>query len=379
MKNIAILGSTGSIGTQALELARMYPDRFRIVGLSARSSAELLLKQILEFKPVLASIEDESAYRSIKEQVPPETALICGRDAMLRVAAMEEAEMLLVSVVGIAGLPAVMEGLKHKKHIALANKEALVTGGKLVSDAVKANGDILYPVDSEHSAIFQCLQGQAGNPVEKIILTASGGPFRLWDKDRLSKVTVADALRHPTWSMGKKITIDCATLMNKGLEVMEAAWLFGVGAERLHPTIHPESVVHSAVEFADGAVIAQMGEPDMKLPILYAFDYPNRSYCGAKKLDLASRGSLTFFEPDYDKFPCLGLAFEAMKKGGNIPTALNAANEVAVDWFLHEKIGFCDIPKLIEHTIFHTDLIKDPTIEDIYATDAAVRASLLNA
>lgn len=378
MKNIAIIGSTGSIGTQALELARMYPDRFHIVGLSARSSAELLLKQILEFKPVLASIEDEDAYRSIKDQVPPETALICGHDAMLRVAAMEEAEMLLVSVVGIAGLPAVMAGLKHKKHIALANKEALVTGGKLVSDAVKANNDILYPVDSEHSAVFQCLQGQAGNPVEKIILTASGGPFRLWDKERLAQVTVADALRHPTWSMGKKITIDCATLMNKGLEVMEAAWLFGVGAEKVHPTIHPESVVHSAVEFADGAVIAQMGEPDMKLPILYAFDYPNRSYCGAKKLDLVSRGALMFFEPDYDKFPCLGLAFEAMKMGGNIPTALNAANEVAVDLFLHEKIGFCDIPKLIEHTIFRTDLIKDPTIEDIYATDAAVRASLAN-
>lgn len=379
MKNIAIIGSTGSIGTQALELARMYPDRFHIVGLSAKSSAELLLKQIFEFKPVLASIEDEDAYRSIKDQVPPETALICGRDAMLRVAAMEEAEMLLISVVGIAGLPAVMAGLKHKKHIALANKEALVTGGNLVSDAVKANNDILYPVDSEHSAIFQCLQGQAGNPVEKIILTASGGPFRLWDKERLAQVTVADALRHPTWSMGKKITIDCATLMNKGLEVMEAAWLFGVDAEKVHPTIHPESVVHSAVEFADGAVIAQMGEPDMKLPILYAFDYPHRSYCGAKKLDLVSRGALTFFEPDYEKFPCLGLAFEAMKMGGNIPTALNAANEVAVDRFLHEKIGFCDIPKLIEHTIFRTDFIKDPTIEDIYATDAAVRAALLHA
>ncbi|MBR2861531.1 MAG: 1-deoxy-D-xylulose-5-phosphate reductoisomerase [Clostridia bacterium] len=376
MKNIAILGSTGSIGTQALEIVRMYPDKFNVVGLSAKSNAELLLKQIIEFKPLMASIEDEGAYLSIKDKIPPVTALICGKNAIKEIATMEQAEILLVSVVGIAGLPAVMAGLKAKKRIALANKEALVTGGKLVSDAVKANNDIIYPVDSEHSAIFQCLQGNKDNKINKIILTASGGPFRKMSVEELKNVTVHDALKHPTWNMGKKITIDCSTLMNKGLEVIEASWLFDVPADKICPIIHPESVVHSAVEFEDGAVMAQMGEPDMKLPIMYAFEYPLRFYSGAGRLDLAKRGSLTFFEPDYEKFPCLQLAFEAMKMGGNVPCALNAANEVAVEQFLREKIGFCDIPKLIEHTIFNMEIIKNPGIDDIYETDRLVREAL---
>ncbi len=377
MKNIAILGSTGSIGTQALEIVRMYPQKFNIVGLAAKSNAKLLLKQIIEFKPVLASIEDIDAYNSIKDEVPPQTALICQKDGMIRIAQMEQAEILLVSVVGIAGLPAVVAGLKAKKKIALANKEALVTGGKIVSDLVKANNDIIYPVDSEHSAIFQCLQGNKNNEINKIILTASGGPFRKYEKDQLVNVKACDALKHPTWNMGKKITIDCSTLMNKGLEVIEAKWLFDVSVEKIKPIIHPESVVHSAVEYKDGAVVAQMGEPDMKLPIMYAFEYPDRVYSGANFLDLAKRGTLNFFEPDYDKFPCLQLAFDAIKMGGNIPCALNAANEVAVDLFLNDKIGFCDIPKMIEHTIFNTEIIKNPTIEDIYETDLMVRQKLV--
>ena len=320
MKNIAILGSTGSIGTQALDIVRMYPERFNVVGIAAKSNAELLLKQIIEFKPYMASIENIDAYNSIKDKIPAETTLICEKDGMIRIAQMEQAEILLVSVVGIAGLPAVVAGLKAKKKIALANKEALVTGGKIVTDLVKLNNDIIYPVDSEHSAIFQCLHGKYNNEIRRIILTASGGPFRNFDKDSLKNVTVADALKHPTWNMGKKITIDSATLMNKGLEVIEAKWLFDVPVEKVHPIIHPESVVHSAVEFEDGAVIAQMGEPDMKLPIMYAFEY-----------------------------------------------------EVAVDLFLSEKIGFNDIPKMIEHTIFNLNVIKEPTIDDIYETDTFVR------
>ncbi len=376
MKNIAILGSTGSIGTQALDIVRMYPERFNVVGISAKRNAELLLDQIIEFKPVMASIEDIDAYNSIKDKIPAETALICEKNGMIRIAQLEQADILLVSVVGIAGLPAVVAGLKAKKKIALANKEALVTGGKIVSDLVKANNDIIYPVDSEHSAIFQCLQGKFDNEIRKIILTASGGPFRNFEKDRLKSVTVSDALKHPTWNMGKKITIDSATLMNKGLEVIEAKWLFDVPVEKVKPIIHPESVVHSAVEFSDGAVIAQMGEPDMKLPIMYAFEYPERVYSGAGFLDLAKRQTLNFYEPDYEKFPCLSLAFESMRLGGNVPCALNAANEVAVDLFLKEKIGFNDIPQMIEHTIFNMDVIKEPTIDEIYETDVVVREKL---
>lgn len=376
MKNISILGSTGSIGTQALEIVRMYPERLNIVGLSAKSNAELLLKQIIEFKPIIASIEDESAYNSIKDKIPENTRLICGKNSMIEVAEIPEAEIILVSVVGIAGLPAVMAGLNAKKKIALANKEALVCGGNLVMNKAKENGDIIYPVDSEHSAIFQCLQGRGDNQIKNILLTASGGPFRNATKEELKNVTVADALKHPTWNMGRKITIDSATLMNKGLEVIEASWLFDVKGDKIKPVIHPESIVHSCVEFEDGAVIAQMGQPDMKLPIMYAFEYPKRFYSGADFLDLATKGKLTFFEPDKEKFPCLGLAFKALEMGGNIPCALNAANEVAVDMFLNEKIGFCDIPVMIEHTIFNTETIKNPTIDDIYNTDSEVRLKL---
>jgi len=376
MKNISILGSTGSIGTQALDIVRMYPQRFNVVALSAKRNGDLLLKQIIEFKPLLATIEDNEAYNRIKDSVPEGTRLGCSNNGMLEAATIEDADTVLVSVVGIAGLPAVMAGLKAKKRIALANKEALVTGGKLVNDAVKANNDIIYPVDSEHSAIFQCLQGRATNEIKKIILTCSGGPFRTLDKEQLKHVTCRDALKHPTWSMGNKITIDCSTLMNKGLEVIEASWLFDVPPEKIQPLIHPESVIHSAVEFNDNAVIAQLGEPDMKLPIMYAFEYPTRVYSGAKEIDFAKRASLTFYNPDYEKFPCLQLAFTAMKMGGNAPCALNAANEVAVQLFMQDKISFCDIPKLIEHTIFNTDIIKNPTISDIYETDRLVREKI---
>lgn len=374
MINLALLGSTGSIGTQTLEIARMYPEKIKITSLAAGSNAELLLKQIIEFKPEFAFIKNHEAYASIKDKIPPETHLITGVDGLERIA--QTGNTVLVAVVGIAGLPAVMAALKAKKKVALANKESLVCGGSLVTEAVKANGDIIYPVDSEHSAIFQCLQGRAGNNIREIILTASGGPFRNTKKEDLKKMTAADALKHPTWNMGKKITVDSATLMNKGLEVIEAKWLFNVEKEQIHPIIHPESVVHSAVEFEDGAVIAQMGEPDMKLPIMYALDYPKRTYSGTNFLDLAARGSLTFFEPDTERFPCLRLAFDALELGGNAPCALNAANEMAVEKFLRGKIGFCDIPDMAAHTIFNMNVIKNPTLEDIYLTDETVRNSL---
>lgn len=374
MINLALLGSTGSIGTQTLEIARMYPEKIKITSLAAGSNAELLLKQIIEFKPEFAFIKNHEAYASIKDKIPPETHLITGVDGLERIA--QTGNTVLVAVVGIAGLPAVMAALKAKKKVALANKESLVCGGSLVTEAVKANGDIIYPVDSEHSAIFQCLQGRAGNNIRKIILTASGGPFRNTKKEDLKKMTAADALKHPTWNMGKKITVDSATLMNKGLEVIEAKWLFNVEKEQIHPIIHPESVVHSAVEFEDGAVIAQMGEPDMKLPIMYALDYPKRTYSGTNFLDLAARGSLTFFEPDTERFPCLRLAFDALELGGNAPCALNAANEMAVEKFLRGAIGFCDIPDMAAHTIFNMNVIKNPTLEDIYLTDETVRNSL---
>lgn len=374
MINLALLGSTGSIGTQTLEIARMYPEKIKITSLAAGSNAELLLKQIIEFKPEFAFIKNHEAYASIKDKIPPETHLITGVDGLERIA--QTGNTVLVAVVGIAGLPAVMAALKAKKKVALANKESLVCGGSLVTEAVKANGDIIYPVDSEHSAIFQCLQGRAGNNIRKIILTASGGPFRNTKKEDLKKMTAADALKHPTWNMGKKITVDSATLMNKGLEVIEAKWLFNVEKEQIHPIIHPESVVHSAVEFEDGAVIAQMGEPDMKLPIMYALDYPKRTYSGTSFLDLAARGSLTFFEPDTERFPCLRLAFDALELGGNAPCALNAANEMAVEKFLRGEIGFCDIPDMAAHTIFNMNVIKNPTLEDIYLTDETVRNSL---
>lgn len=374
MINLALLGSTGSIGTQTLEIARMYPEKIKIISLAAGSNAELLLKQIIEFKPEFAFIKNHEAYASIKDKIPPETHLITGVDGLERIA--QTGDTVLVAVVGIAGLPAVMAALKAKKKVALANKESLVCGGSLVTEAVKANGDIIYPVDSEHSAIFQCLQGRAGNNIRKIILTASGGPFRNTKKEDLKKMTAADALKHPTWNMGKKITVDSATLMNKGLEVIEAKWLFNVEKEQIHPIIHPESVVHSAVEFEDGAVIAQMGEPDMKLPIMYALDYPKRTYSGTNFLDLAARGSLTFFEPDTERFPCLRLAFDALELGGNAPCALNAANEMAVEKFLRGEIGFCDIPDMAAHTIFNMNVIKNPTLEDIYLTDETVRNSL---
>lgn len=374
MINLALLGSTGSIGTQTLEIVRDNPEKIKIISLAAGSNAELLLKQIIEFRPKYAYIKSREAYFAIKDKIPPETKLVTGDNGLERIA--QTGDTVLVAVVGIAGLPAVMAALKAKKKVALANKESLVCGGKLVMEAVKQNGDIIYPVDSEHSAIFQCLQGKADNKIRQIILTASGGPFRNTKQEDLKKMTASDALKHPTWNMGRKITVDSATLMNKGLEVIEAKWLFDVEKEQIHPVIHPESIVHSAVEFNDGAVIAQMGEPDMKLPIMYALEYPERIYSGAGFLDLAKHGKLTFFEPDIERFPCLRLAYDALELGGNAPCALNAANEVAVEKFLCGKIGFCDIPDMAAHTIFNMNVIKNPTLEDIYLTDTAVRNSL---
>jgi len=373
---LAILGSTGSIGTQTLQLVDMYPESFSVSALSTNANVELLLEQIIKYKPSLVCVVEKTAAQSIKSHIPDGTTLLCGEEGLLTIADMEEADTLVVAVVGIAGLPAVMKGIASGKRIALANKEALVTGGALVTEAIKARGDIIYPIDSEHSAIFQCLNGENHKSVKRLILTASGGPFRNTPIESFEKITVAQALKHPNWNMGRKITIDSATLMNKGLEVIEAHWLFDMPCEKIDVVIHPESIIHSMVEFCDNSFIAQLGNPDMRLPIMYALNYPNRMSYGGEPLDLVKQGALSFSHPDHNKFPCLSLAYTAINIGGTAPTVLNAANEVAVEWFLSEKIGFCDIPVLIEHTILNTEIIKKPTIEDIYATDKQVREHL---
>lgn len=375
-RKITILGSTGSIGTQTLQLIDRYPEEYTVIGLSSYQNAELLLEQILRYRPRYAAIGSKQAADALRHKIPETTTLLSGPEGLQELAGMEEGDILLVAVVGIAGLPAVMAGIQAGKTIALANKEALVTGGALVKKALNGRHERLLPVDSEHSAIFQCLQGQDTEAARRLILTASGGPFHQTPKEDFSKITLAQALKHPNWTMGRKITIDSATLMNKGLEVIEAHWLFDMPLQKIDVVVHPESIIHSMVEYEDGSVLAQMSNPDMRLPILYALEYPRRKPCGVKPLDLTALKSLSFFKPDLGKFPALGLAFEALKMGGTASAVLNAANEVAVEWFLKEKIRFCDIPGIIEHTIFHTDIINDPTIEDIYAADSAVRATL---
>jgi len=380
---IAILGSTGSIGTQTLQLVDRYPERFSVAALTSNTNAELLLEQIIRYKPLYAAMADEKAAQTIAHKIPESTHLLTGQQGLLEIASVPEADTLVVAVVGIAGLPIVMKGIAAGKRIALANKEALVTGGAMVTAAMAARGDRILPVDSEHSAIFQCMNGENPSAIRRLILTASGGPFHNTLIEKFSEITLARALKHPNWKMGRKITIDSATLMNKGLEVMEACWLFNMPMTKIDVIIHPESIIHSMVEYNDGAVMAQMSNPDMRLPILYALEYPaqasaypERRPCGVKPLDLLEIGKLTFSKPDLQKFPCLGLAYQVMRMGGTAPTVLNAANEVAVEWFLREKIHFCDIPKLIEHTIFHTEIIDHPSLDDIYETDRQVREVL---
>ena len=375
MSTLSILGSTGSIGTQALELVRLHPDRFQVKALTAHRNAELLFRQVREFRPELAGLTVPIP----REDIPADLdfcRFVMGPEALHAAAAEVEADQVLVSVVGIAGLQSVMDALSAGRQVLLANKEALVTGGHLVMEAARRAGKPLLPVDSEHSAIFQCLQGAGGNRPTGILLTASGGPFRTWDAARIARATRREALNHPNWSMGAKITVDSASMFNKALEIMEARWLFDMPPEKIHVVVHPQSIVHSAVEFEDGAVIAQLGVPDMRLPIQYAMTYPERIPTGAPALDLFALGQLTFEPGDPERFPALRLAGECLNAGGAACTILNGANEAAVAAFLREEIPFGGITRLVEGTLNRLGQLPAETLEDIFDADAQARRTV---
>ena len=368
MKYISILGSTGSIGSQALEIIRAQKD-LRVASLSAYSNIDLIEKQILEFSPKLVCIYDEKKCLELKKRLPSQllkkTELVFGMEGLLKSACMDEAQIVLTAVVGMVGIRPTMAAIKAGKDIALANKETLVCAGELIIKAAKKAGVKIYPVDSEHSAIFQSLNGERREDAQSIILTASGGPFRGKSREELKNVTVSQALDHPNWKMGRKVTIDSATLANKGLEVMEARWLFDMPQEKIQVVIHPQSVLHSAVEYKDGAVIGQLGSADMKIPIQYAFLYPERRPVEGKKLDFYEMSALTFERPDLKTFKALDLALRALKTGGTMPCVFNAADEAAVGLFLKGSIGFLDIADLIEKEMNRHNLIEDPTLDQI--------------
>ena len=371
-RKIAILGSTGSIGTQALDICRRHPDRYRVTALTARGSREKLFEQVREFRPEIAGLTEGFDPGEIPADLKF-CRFISGKEALHAAAAETDTDMVLVSIVGIAGLQGVMDALEAGKQVLLANKEALVTGGHLVTEAARKAGKPLLPVDSEHSAIFQCLQGSGPNRAEKILLTASGGPFRTWDKERIGKATRAEALKHPNWNMGAKITVDSASMFNKGLEIMEARWLFDMTEDKIEVVVHPQSIVHSAVVFRDGAVLAQLGEPDVRVPIGYAMAYPERIETGVAAPDLFRLGTLTFEKPDAEKFPALRLARECLRAGGAACTVFNGANEEAVALFLAGHIGFLEIGELVCGALqAYTDR-RAASIADVLEVDAAAR------
>lgn len=371
MKKIAILGSTGSIGTQTLEIVREQKD-ICVRALAAGNNIDLLEQQIREFHPVLASVQSEEKAADLRQRLRDmDIKIVSGMDGLIEVATEPQAEILVTAVVGMLGLRPTVEAIKAKKTIALANKETLVTAGHLIMPLAKECGVPILPVDSEHSAIFQSLNGERQNRIAKILLTASGGPFRGKKREELEQVTLEDALKHPNWSMGRKITIDSSTLVNKGLEVMEAKWLFDVALDQIQVVVHPQSVIHSAVEYQDGAVIAQLGTPDMRLPIQYALYYPERRNLSGRRLDLFEIADLTFEKPDTDTFRGLALAYQAMEKGGNIPTVYNAANEKAVSLFLDRKISYPEITELIEACMENAEFIDHPDVDEILGTEAA--------
>lgn len=378
-KRICILGSTGSIGTQALDVIRQHSDLYEAYVLTAYNNADLLIKQAKEFNPEAVVIAKESNYEIVRDALSDlPIKVYTGAEALCQVVQDDNVDMVLASMVGFAGLEPTIAAIKAHKAIALANKETLVVAGDLIVRLANENKVPILPVDSEHSAIFQCLE--PGNKIDKILLTCSGGPFRHFSKEQLQHVTKADALAHPTWNMGAKITIDSATLMNKGFEVIEAKWLFGVKPEQIQVVVHPQSVIHSAVQFEDGAVKAQLGVPDMRLPIQYAFSYPKRLPLNGERLDLFKMKDLTFEQPDTDRFRCLALAYEALKQGGNMPCIVNAANEVANRAFIEDKIGFERIAEIIEAAMAHISLTHDSTLDTYLATDKETRlyaASLL--
>ncbi len=377
-KNIAILGSTGSIGKQALDIVRANLDKLQVEVLSAENNADLLIQQAIEFSPNAVVIGNEEKYQFVKDALfKHDIKVYAGADALVQVVQMESIHMVLAAIVGFAGLRSTLAAIEAGKQIALANKETLVVAGALVTEAAKAKGVNIYPVDSEHSAIFQCLAGEFHNKIEKIILTASGGPFRGKDKKFLETVKKETALKHPNWSMGNKITIDSATLMNKGLEIIEAAWLFALKPEQIEVIVHPQSIIHSMVQFEDGSIKAQMGLPDMKLPIQYALFYPLRVHSSFPRFDFAAYPSLTFEKPDYTAFPSIQLAFDAMKKGGNMACILNAANEVAVHAFLRDEVGFTDIPTVVKKCMEQGTFIEKPTLADHLESDKETRVKAI--
>ena len=370
MKTLSILGSTGSIGVSTLEIVAAHPDRFRVAALTAGSNLELLKRQVEIFSPRLVAVLDEDLAQQLRAQLPDSrTEVMAGVPGLIAAATIDEADMVVAAIVGAAGLVPTAAAIKAGKDVALANKETLVTAGRLIMELVAEKGVRLFPVDSEHSAVFQSIEGHRSEDITTIILTASGGPFLNTPLDRLATVTVQDALNHPNWSMGRKITIDSASMMNKGLEVIEARWLFDVPPGKIDVNIHPQSIIHSMVEYVDGCVMAQLGVPDMKAPIAYALTYPERVPTGVKPLDLTAFSGLSFFNPDHDRFPALRLAYRALESGESMPAVLNAANEVAVEAFLAGRIRFTEIPELIEKTMSAHEPHTFATIEDVLVAD----------
>lgn len=373
-KRIAIIGSTGSIGTQALEVIELHQDKFQVEVLTAQNSADLLIIQAKKHKPNAVVIGNEAHYKKVSDALfEDDIKVYAGEEALESIVEMDTIDIVLTSLVGYAGLKPTVRAIKAKKPIALANKETLVVAGKLITNLAQENAVNIYPVDSEHSAIFQCLVGEFHNPIEKIILTASGGPFRGKDSEFLANVTKAQALKHPNWEMGAKITIDSATLMNKGLEVVEAKWLFNLKPDQIDVVVHPQSIIHSMVQFDDGSIKAQMGLPDMKLPILYAMGYPNRIKTDFPRMNFMDYPNLTFEKPDMETFRNLGLAYEAMAKDGNMCCILNASNEIAVDAFLKDKIKFLQISDIIESCMAKVNYIGEPTLDDLIVTNTEAR------
>ena len=373
-RQIAILGSTGSIGTQALQVIEEHSDLYEAYALTANNNVELLIEQARRHQPDVVVIANEAHYTTLRDALADlPIKVYAGSDALNEVVEAEPIDMVLASMVGYAGLRPTMNAIRAGKAIALANKETLVVAGELVTQLALEHQVPILPVDSEHSAIFQCLSGEAHNPIEKLLLTASGGPFRTWSMEQLQHATREQALKHPNWDMGAKITIDSASMMNKGFEVIEAKWLFDVTPEQIEVVVHPQSVIHSMVQFADGSVKAQLGTPDMRLPIQYAFSYPQRLSLSSQRLDFSTLSSLTFEQPDPVRFRNLALSFEALERGGNMPCILNAANEVCVAAFLKERIGFLQMSDVIEQTMQRTGFITSPTYDDYVATDAAAR------
>ena len=372
MKNIVLLGSTGSIGTQTLDVVRSYKEDLHVVALAAGSSVEKMEQQIREFSPSYAVMWSEEAAKDLKQRVSDlQVQVLTGMDGLLAISVLPEADVVLTAIVGMIGICPTIAAIEAGKDIALANKETLVTAGHIIMPLAKKHGVKILPVDSEHSAIFQSLNGEPKDKIRQILLTASGGPFRGFTKEQLANVKAADALKHPNWTMGRKITIDSATMVNKGLEVMEAGWLFHVPPEKITVVVQPQSIIHSMVEYVDGAVIAQLGVPDMKLPIQYALFYPDRRPMQENNIDFFKLGRITFEEPDMEVFTGLKLAYEAFRAGGSMPTVFNAANEKAVSLFLQDKIGFLDIPELIGACMQNHHVIADPTVEQILEAEAA--------